>query len=116
MAGHDDLFVASAHDFIALLREHIRIEDEYFFRLVARVLPPEEDRALAARMTAMEAQHAQQEWASRQAALLQHCADVAARWRRAPGPCVRTTRRQSPMPDAPASRAAGQPCESGRRG
>jgi hemerythrin-like domain-containing protein len=73
-------FAASARDFIALLREHIRIEDEYFFRLVARVLQPEEDRALAARMAAMDRQHAQQEWAKRQSTLLQHCADVAAGW------------------------------------
>lgn len=98
----EQAFARSARDFIALLHEHIRIEDQYFFRLVARVLQPDDDRALAERMTAMDRQHAQQEWASRQAALLQHCADVAASWQTA----------RAPAQEPPASRPSSSPSSS----
>jgi hemerythrin-like domain-containing protein len=42
-------FAASARDYLAMLREHIRIEDHYFTEFGA-LLTPEEDEVLAARL------------------------------------------------------------------
>ena len=52
-------FAATARDYIALLREHIRIEDIYFVEYARDCLTPEEDAALRARMDAVDGARAQ---------------------------------------------------------
>lgn len=43
-------FAASARDYVALLREHIRLEDDLFVRYALEYLTADEDAALRARM------------------------------------------------------------------
>jgi hemerythrin-like domain-containing protein len=43
-------FAASARDYIAMLREHIRIEDHYFVDFAAQLLSSDEDARVSARM------------------------------------------------------------------
>jgi hemerythrin-like domain-containing protein len=54
-------FAASARDYLALLREHIRIEDHYFTEFGA-LMTPDEDEALAARLVAHAAANPIERW------------------------------------------------------
>lgn len=51
-AGRD--VVTWARDYAGLVREHIRIEDQYFYSLASRALRPEDDEALRARFSRIE--------------------------------------------------------------
>jgi hemerythrin-like domain-containing protein len=47
-------FAASAVEYVALLREHIRLEDRHFVEYAEEYLSPEEDAALRERMDAVD--------------------------------------------------------------
>jgi hemerythrin-like domain-containing protein len=47
-------FAASAQDYIALLREHIRLENHHFAEYAAEYLTPEDDATLRAQMDAVD--------------------------------------------------------------
>lgn len=47
-------FAASARDYIALLREHIRLENHHFVEYASEFFSPEEDAVLRARMDAVD--------------------------------------------------------------
>lgn len=47
-------FAAGALEYVALLREHIRLEDRHFAEYAEEYLSPEEDAALRARMDAVD--------------------------------------------------------------
>ena len=47
-------FAASAREYAALLREHIRLENHHFAEYAEEHLSPEEDAALRARMDAVD--------------------------------------------------------------
>jgi hemerythrin-like domain-containing protein len=49
-----DAFSASAEEYVALLREHIRLEDQHFVEYAEEYLSPEEDAALRGRMDAVD--------------------------------------------------------------
>jgi len=52
LARHD--FVVWARDYVGLVREHIRIEDQYFYSLAAETLQPADDATLKARFERIE--------------------------------------------------------------
>jgi len=47
-------FVIWARDYSGLVREHIRIEDQYFYSLASQALKPADDEALQARFARIE--------------------------------------------------------------
>jgi hemerythrin-like domain-containing protein len=47
-------FSASAVEYVALLRQHIRLEDQHFAEYAEEYLSPEEDAALRERMDAVD--------------------------------------------------------------
>lgn len=51
-ARHD--FLVWARDYVGLVREHIRIEDQYFYSLAAETLQPADDTMLKARFERIE--------------------------------------------------------------
>jgi hypothetical protein len=46
--------VAALRDYVKVAREHVRIEDEYFYALATRTLPAEEKERLSQQYRALE--------------------------------------------------------------
>lgn len=46
--------VLLTHDFIALFREHMRIEESYFYSLADRIVPPDDDASMMERFLAID--------------------------------------------------------------
>jgi hemerythrin-like domain-containing protein len=79
-AGAWRAFLLAARDYVRLVREHLRIENEYFYSLADRTLDPADDEALLAGFERIERVVLPPEQRARCQALLERCRHVVAAW------------------------------------
>jgi len=73
-------FLLASRDYVKVVREHLRIEDEYFYSLADRTLDPADDGALLAGFERIDRVVVPPHQRARCQALLQRCRDVVAGW------------------------------------
>jgi hemerythrin-like domain-containing protein len=73
-------FLLAARDYVRLVREHLRIENEYFYSLVDRTLDPADDEALLAGFERIERVVVPPEQRARCRVLLGRCRETVAAW------------------------------------
>jgi benzoyl-CoA reductase subunit C len=94
---------ASARAYVELLREHIRIEDEYLYPLAQKAITSEEDAMLCSEFSELERTHHEPGQRSRYDQLLARYLEVASEW--LTGPTAGSVPAAAADPHTPPARA-----------